>query len=208
MSAEPAVPGVGIAVCETVDERIEGPGGIWLEQKGDVVPPAAPQLTSTNPASPGLSGNPRILGAAETGSTVRVYAGPNCAGAPVATGSAAKLGSGIPVEVAEGVTAAFSATATDAAANTSACSAPISYTRLKVPPPSCVVPKLKGKSLRQAKTALKAAHCSVGKVHKPKGRKGKKLGPLVVKSSNPSAGKTLEVGSKVNLKLRPEPPNQ
>lgn len=206
MSAEPAIPGVGIAVCETVDERIEGPGGIWLVQKGDLVPPSAPQLTSTNPASPGSSGNPRILGAAEAGSTVRVYAGPNCAGTPVATDSAAKLGSpGIPVGVAEGVTAAFSVTATDAAGNTSACSAPISYTRLKVPTPACVVPELKGKSLRQARTALRAAHCSVGEVRKPKRKKGKKLGPLVVKSSKPSAGKTLEVGSEVDLRLGPKP---
>lgn len=42
MSAEPAIPGVGVAVCETVDERIGGPGGIWLEQKGSVLPPPPP----------------------------------------------------------------------------------------------------------------------------------------------------------------------
>ena len=121
-------------VCETVDERIGGPGGIWLVQEGDVVPPSAPQLTSTDPASPSLSGTPRILGVAESGSTVKVYAGPDCAGTPVATASAAELGSpGIPVDVAEGVTAAFSATAADAAGNTSPCSAPISYTRTKAP---------------------------------------------------------------------------
>jgi hypothetical protein len=201
MNAEPAIPGVGVAVCETVDERIGGPGGIWLVQKGHVVPPAAPQLTGTNPTSPGLSGHPRIRGAAEAGSTVRIYGGPSCAGAPVAAGSAAQLGSGISVDVAKGVTATFSATATDAAGNTSACSAPISYTRLK-PPPACVVPNLKGKSLRQARTALKAAHCSVGNVRKPK---RKNLGPLVVKSSKPSAGKTLASGSKVDLRLGPKP---
>jgi hypothetical protein len=205
MSAEPAVPDVGVTVCETVDDRIGGPGGIWLVQKGDVVAPSAPQLTSTDPPSPGWSGQPRILGAAETGSTVRLYAGPNCAGTPVATGSAAKLAAGIPVEVAEGVTATFSATATDAAGNTSACSAPTTYTRLKVPPPACVVPELKGKSLRQARTTLVAAHCSVGEVRRPKHGKGKKLGPLVVKSSKPSAAKTLEAGGEVDLRLGPKP---
>ncbi|HEY6550042.1 MAG TPA: PASTA domain-containing protein [Solirubrobacterales bacterium] len=206
MDATPKIPGDGVFVCATVDERIEGPGGIWLAQEGDVVPPSAPQLTSTNPASPGSSGTPRVLGAAEAGSTVRVYAGPNCTGTPVATGSAAKLGSpGIPVEVAEGVTAAFSATATDAADNTSACSAPISYTRLKVPTPTCVVPKLAGKKLKAAKREIKAAGCKVGKVTKPKARKGKKRGPLVVKSSKPSAGTILNVGSEVNLKLGPKP---
>jgi hypothetical protein len=187
--------------CGNVEGRIGGPGGVWLRQEGDVVPPPAPQLKSTSPTSPGSSGTPRILGAAEAGSTVRVYAGSNCAGMPVATGSAAKLGSpGIPVGVAKGVTATFSATATDAADNTSACSAPISYTRT----PSCVVPKLKGKSLRRARTALKAAHCGVGKVRRPKHRMGEKLGPLVVKSSNPAAG-AEPAGGKVNLRLGPKP---
>ncbi len=204
MSAEPAIPGVGVAVCETVDERIEGPGGVWLVQKGDVVPPSAPQLIGTDPASPGSSGTPRILGAAETRSTVRVYAGPGCTGVPLATAGAAKLGSpGIPVEVAEGVTAAFSATATDAAGNTSACSAPISYTRLKAAP-SCVVPKLAGKTLARAKAALAAANCKLGTVHKPKRPKNKRRRTLVVKSSHPAAGARPADG-KVNLTLGPKP---
>jgi hypothetical protein len=75
------------------------------------------------------------------------------------------------------------------------------------PPPSaaCIVPKLAGKTLARAKSAIKAAHCSVGKVHKPKRRNGKKLGPLVVKSFNPPAGKSLKAGSKVNLRLGPKP---
>jgi hypothetical protein len=205
MHATPKIPGEGVFVCETVDERIEGPGGIWLEQKGDLVPPAAPQLTSTDPASPGSSGDPRILGTAEAGSTVRVYASPNCTGMPVGAGSAAKLGSpGIPVGVAEGVTAAFSATATDAAGNTSACSAPISYTRLKAPPPSCVVPKLAGKTLARAKAALTAANCKLGTVQKHKPPKGKKRRGFVVKSSNPPAGARPASG-KVNLTLGPKP---
>jgi hypothetical protein len=129
---------------------------------------------------------------------------------PVATGSAAELGSpGVAVKVAEGVTAAFSATATDAAGNTSGCSTPISYTHtMKGDPPrspACIVPRLVGKKLAQAKTALVAADCAVGKVTRPKARKGKKLGHLIVKSSQPSAGKTLEVGSEVDLTLGPKP---
>jgi PASTA domain len=204
-------PGGDTAVCEVVDEHIEGPGGIWMQQTGDVVAPSAPQLLSTDPASPDSSGTPRIRGAAETGSTVRIYAGPDCTGLPVATGTAADLGSpGIAVAVAEGATAAFSATAADPAGNTSPCSAAISYTRTKVSPPppppvQCIVPKLAGKTLARAKSALRAANCAVGKVTKPKARKGKKPGPLVVKSSKPSAGTTLEAGSKVNLRLGPRP---
>ncbi len=196
--------------CEHVYDEIGGPGGIWLEHDGDVVPPAAPQLTSTDPASPSSSGTPRIRGVAEMGSTVDVYAGLGCAGGPVATASAAELDSpGIPATVAEGVTAAFSATATDPAGNTSACSTPISYTRAKTPPDlggalACVVPKLAGKTLARAKEALKAAHCKLGEVHKPKRPKGKKRRVLVVKSSSPRRGAEPADG-RVDLKLHPKP---
>lgn len=208
MEAEPVNSGdpEDVNVCEVVEEHIEGLGGVWLQQEGDVVAPSAPQLTSTDPASPSPSGTPRIRGIAEAGSTVRLYVGPGCTGTAVATGSAAELGSpGITVEVAEGV-AAFSATATDAAHNTSPCSAPISYTHIHGDPTTaCIVPKLAGKTLGRAKAALAAAHCSVGKVTKPKARKGKKLGPLVVKSSTPSRGTALRFGGKVNLKLGLKP---
>jgi hypothetical protein len=194
--------------CSDVETRIGGPGGIWLEQKGDVTPPSAPQLTSTDPASPNSSGTPRIRGAAEAGSTVRVYAGLGCTGAPVASKSAAELGSpGIRVEVGEGVTAAFSATAGDPAGNTSACSASISYTRPPhgdpPRPAGCIVPQLVGKKLARAKTALTAAGCKLGTVQRPKG-KGKGRRQLVVKSSNPAAGKRSASGN-VDLTLGPKP---
>jgi hypothetical protein len=71
------------------------------------------------------------------------------------------------------------------------------------PPPApvkCIVPKLAKKSLEKAKSALKAAHCAVGRVSKPKQSKG----TLVVKSSSPGAGKTLSAGTKVDLKLGPK----
>lgn len=73
------------------------------------------------------------------------------------------------------------------------------------PSPSCIVPELVGKKLGAAKKAIKAAGCKVGMVTKPKARKGKKRGPLVVKSSKPSAGAILEVGGKVDLRLGPRP---
>lgn len=207
MSATPihTGPGGDTVVCAEVEEHIEGPGGIWLYQEGDVTPPATPKLTSTNPASPGSSGTPQIRGSAEAGSTVRVYAGSSC-GAPVATATAGELASpGIAVKVEEGVSATFSATATDAAGNTSACSAPISYTRLKStsepkPSPACVVPKLAGKTLKAARRKLKAAGCEVGEVRRPRGRKGRKLGPLIVKSSSPAAGSSPADGE-VDVRL-------
>jgi PASTA domain len=208
LTATPVNPPEGEAVCEVAEEAMEGPGGFWFEQKGDVVPPSAPQLTSTNPASPNPSGTPRIRGTAESGSTLRVYAGQNCAGAPVATSSAAELGSpGIRVEVGEGVTAAFSATATDAAGNTSACSTSISYTRPRhgdPPAPGCIVPKLVGKKLKVAKKKIRAAGCKVGTVQKPSQPKGKGRRALVVKSSSPAAGKRSASGN-VDITLGPKP---
>ncbi len=71
------------------------------------------------------------------------------------------------------------------------------------PAPACVVPGLRGKGLKKAMKALKHAHCKLGKVRKPKGKKGHKLGRLVVKSFSPAAGSTLPAGAKVNLKLEP-----
>jgi len=68
----------------------------------------------------------------------------------------------------------------------------------------CVVPTLAGRTLTQARTALRAAHCALGNVKRPKVRKHHKLGPLVVKSSSPQAGATSPAGSKVNLKLKPK----
>lgn len=59
----------------------------------------------------------------------------------------------------------------------------------------CVVPKLKGKTLRAARTALKHASCALGKV-RPKGQtKGR------VKRQKPAAGKTLAPGAKVDVWL-------
>ena len=66
----------------------------------------------------------------------------------------------------------------------------------------CVVPKLKAKTLAQAKSALNAAGCQVGKVTSktsfttPKGR---------VISSNPAAGKKLKLGAKVDLVISGPP---
>jgi hypothetical protein len=69
------------------------------------------------------------------------------------------------------------------------------------PPPKCVVPKLKGDSLSKAKSLLAKAHCSVGKIMKPKVKKGHKAPKLVVGSTSPGAGKKLANKAKVAIKL-------
>ena len=62
----------------------------------------------------------------------------------------------------------------------------------------CVVPKLKGKTLRAAKRALTKAHCSVGKrtrAFSPKVAKGRVI------ASKPGPGRTLARGAKVGLQV-------
>ena len=74
------------------------------------------------------------------------------------------------------------------------------------PPPAptpCIVPKLIGKPLAKAKQALRRNACKVGKVRKPRRKRGQSRPILLVKSSKPSAGKTTYAS--VSLKLGPKP---
>jgi hypothetical protein len=71
----------------------------------------------------------------------------------------------------------------------------------------CTVPKLKGKTLVQARKLLARARCTLGRVAKPHVSRSHKLGPLVVVSQRPAAGRELAVGAKVALGLvGPKPP--
>jgi subtilisin family serine protease len=143
-------------------------------------------------------------------------------------------GAGIEITVPDNSITFISASATDAARNRSSCSAATSYledtppvivegppdeaeeARRRIeqanppaateppPKPACKVPKLAGKTLGQATAAIRAAHCSLGKVTKPKAKKGHRLGALVVKSSNPAPGSSSSSG-KIDLTLGPKP---
>jgi hypothetical protein len=62
-----------------------------------------------------------------------------------------------------------------------------------VKPVKCVVPKLKGKTLKAARKALKKAHCKLGKIKGPKGKKAR------IKKQKPKAGTVLASGSKVRV---------
>lgn len=71
-------------------------------------PPAAPEFTSTSPASPANANTPALIGAAPAGSTVLIYPNASCSGAPVASGPAAAFGAeGITVAVADNTTTVF-----------------------------------------------------------------------------------------------------
>jgi hypothetical protein len=62
----------------------------------------------------------------------------------------------------------------------------------------CVVPGLKGDTLRLARRRMAAAHCSLGVVKLPRVRHG----VLVVAQQTPSRGKRLEDGARITLTLR------
>jgi hypothetical protein len=99
--------------------------------------PPIPALTATNPASPNVSVEARIVGEAELGTSIKIYPSADCSGAPAAVGSAAELvGNGIPVKVKEGSTTSFHATATNSSGDTSDCSpSSVSYTQQSTAPP-------------------------------------------------------------------------
>jgi hypothetical protein len=69
----------------------------------------------------------------------------------------------------------------------------------------CKVPRLKGKTLRRARRALRRARCKLGRVTRPRGaRRGRRVA-LVVKSSRPRAGAVRTDGARVNVTLKPKP---
>jgi hypothetical protein len=61
---------------------------------------------------------------------------------------------------------------------------------------ACIVPGVKGKTLARAKTLIKRAHCTVGKVRKAPSRKAQR-GRVI--SQNPRAGWQRAQGARVNL---------
>jgi hypothetical protein len=68
----------------------------------------------------------------------------------------------------------------------------------------CVVPKLKGKTLKQAKRAIRNADCKLGKVS---GDKKSKVAEVT--KQGPKAGKVLVPGAKVSVTLvKPEKPKE
>jgi alpha-tubulin suppressor-like RCC1 family protein len=89
----------------------------------DDVPPAAPVLTATVPASPSrTSVTPSVSGTAEAGAEVTLYAGAGCSGPSLGTATADASGAfAITATVTGNTRTTFQARARDAAGNLSAC---------------------------------------------------------------------------------------
>src|SRR4051794_1482078 len=95
----------------------------------------APTLTASSPASPANDNQPKLVGSAQAGATVALYATSSCTGTPAATGTAVALASpGLTVSVADNSTTTFHATAT-VGGETSDCSpAGLTYVEDSTPP--------------------------------------------------------------------------
>jgi hypothetical protein len=69
----------------------------------------------------------------------------------------------------------------------------------------CLVPKVGRDSLATAEKLIKRAGCAIGKITTPKPRRGHKLRMLIVKRTNPAAGKSIARGTKVAILLVEKP---
>ena len=121
-----------------------------------------PTLTATDPASPSAISTPRVKGISPnrgSGSQIKLYVNdPTCSGSPAVSSNVATFqGKGTAVGPLAIGTTDIRATFTDPVGNVSACSAPISYTRVSGPAPTITAtdpaspsavssPKVKGTS--------------------------------------------------------------
>jgi hypothetical protein len=89
-------------------------------------PPAPPHLR-TDPVGRANDNTPLISGSAPGAATVKVFAGTDCEGAPVAKVPAAQFASGFEVQVVDNVAVAFSGISVGPGGSQSRCSAPVFY---------------------------------------------------------------------------------
>jgi hypothetical protein len=101
----------------------------------------------------------------------------------------------IPLDLAPGTTTPVRVTATDKDGGTSPT---VQVSLTSAPAAKCVVPKLRGKTRKQAGRALSAAGCALGQVKKPKRPRGR----LVVARQSPPPGTELAAGGAVDIKLK------
>ncbi|MCX5742891.1 MAG: Ig-like domain-containing protein, partial [Proteobacteria bacterium] len=92
----------------------------------DSTRPDAPSGLGTSPGSPANNNNPILTGSAESGTTVKVYAGAGCTTLLVSGASTGTFSITLPA-LADNVTKTYTVDATDAAGNVSSCAGPITY---------------------------------------------------------------------------------
>jgi hypothetical protein len=115
--------------------------GGWSQAQAPTAPvalcaPAAPSVTGSSPASPANNNSPKVVGSADSGSTVKLYTTSDCSGSPAATGTASDFASpGIAVSVPDDSSTTFHATASDQFGGVSPCSSSsVTYREDSTPP--------------------------------------------------------------------------
>jgi hypothetical protein len=76
------------------------------------------------------------------------------------------------------------------------------------PAVQCVVPRLKGLSLSDARKKLSRAHCKLGKVKKPRLKKSQRKLKLIVSGQSQKVANHLANGTAVNVTLAPKKPKR
>jgi glucose/arabinose dehydrogenase len=114
----------------------------------DSTPPARPELTLRSQPSPANENEPRIVGGAEAGTTVRLYAADGCRGEVAMALPATEFAGGRSVRVADDSSTAFTAAAVDAAGNLSPCSRALTYVEDSTAPRTSI---LSGPSARRSR---------------------------------------------------------
>lgn len=96
-------------------------------------PPGTPKLR-TIPGGSANDNTPLVTGSAPGAASVRIFTNPDCAGPPVAKGSAGQFGDGFEVQVVDNAVIAFYGVAVGPGGGASRCSAPAYYTEDSLTP--------------------------------------------------------------------------
>ncbi len=130
----------------------------------DTTAPAAPVLSTMEPASPSSDTTPVVKGTAEALSTVTLYGTSDCTGVSIGSGTAEELAStGITATLPANQTTSVHATATDAGTNVSPCSAGLSYTVDTIAPSTTIAgPAVVKTRTRRARVTVTLASPEAG----------------------------------------------
>lgn len=122
----------------------------------DSTAPLSPVLTHTAPPSPANHNAPMLVGSAEVGAVVRLFASAQCSGTPVGTAVADGQGRfDVTLSVPDDTQTSWTATATDPAGNTSACSQALVYVEDSTAPATpAITTSTPGSPSRETQVAL------------------------------------------------------
>ena len=142
--ANPNIAPPGVYMLFAIDSNGVPSVAKMVRIEGSAPGPLAPTITDTDPDSPSKDNSPEVSGTgAAAGLTVRIYGESGCTGPVLGTGTATVFNgaSGITATVPSDRTTNLRVRATDAAGNTSPCSAPFPYTEDSTAPDTIVTAK-------------------------------------------------------------------